>query len=244
MLPPVQARDLFDLSAAMRDASRSRDARTAVRARSCDQLRGLPAARLARVVRLEPEPDVRAPRRAAALALLLAGLHEHGGRLAGRAREPHRRGCDRRRAARRVARGAALRRRELRADERAARRERGGLDRPRPDVLAAARARAGRGARARADSGEDPELRRRAVGPASRALREGASRSIPGRRRSAIRRPRRTSRPRSRSSARRAAREPRLPARRRVGLERSREHRRATHRCSGTSSSTSRSTER
>ena len=63
-----------------------------------------------RVVRLEPEPNVRAADERAALALLLAGLHDARRKLAGGAREPDRRGRDRRRPARRLERVAALRR--------------------------------------------------------------------------------------------------------------------------------------
>ena len=188
---------------AMRHCRRVLDRREREPARRGDQLRVVPAARLARVVRREPEPDVRAPDATAALALLLAGLHEHDGRLAGGARQPHRRRCDRSPAA------TTARSRRSTTSTRAtspmnaplvvsaAR-----LDRPRPDVLAAARARADRRARARRDSREDPELRRRAVGSRARlrvaAVGEGLP-IDPGA--AALRRPvgaRRTSRPPSR----------------------------------------------
>ena len=88
---PVQARDLFDLSAAMWDAWAAYDPTARLlrhregaggrrRARATrDQLRGLPAAALAGVVRREPRPDVRAADEAAAGALLLARLHGTAG---------------------------------------------------------------------------------------------------------------------------------------------------------------------
>ncbi len=164
---PVQARDLFDLSAAMNEAwakaQPTQSARETAISYAAYRLLLWRASFGSNLSRTFARPDD-----AVARALLLAGLHEHGGQLAGRAREPHRGGCDRRRRARRIARGAALRRRGLRADERAARRRPGGLDRSRSDLLAAARARADRGARSRRDPGEDPELRRLAVGPRAR----------------------------------------------------------------------------
>ena len=61
-----------------------------------------------------------APHEPDAVALLLARLHEHGGNLTGCARQPDRRGRDRLRQARRLARSAALRRPDLRPAERAA----------------------------------------------------------------------------------------------------------------------------
>ena len=95
-----------------------------VRPQRRDQLRRLPGAPLGRVLRLEPEPDVRPADARAARALLLAGLHHHERRVAGGAREPDRRSRDRRRPARRLERVAALRRPDLHVAEPAA-------DRPR-----------------------------------------------------------------------------------------------------------------
>ena len=48
-----------------------------LRPQRSDQLRGLPGAALAGVLRLEPEPNVRSADEGAARALLLAGLHRH-----------------------------------------------------------------------------------------------------------------------------------------------------------------------
>ena len=84
------------------------------------QLCGVPAPPLARLLRLEPEHDVRDADEPHALALLLAGLHAHRRRPARRRREPRRGRRDRRRQNRRIARGDALRRSELRADQPAA----------------------------------------------------------------------------------------------------------------------------
>ena len=140
------------------------DGRTA-RPRDCDQLRRLPATRLARVVRGEPRTDIRAPQRAPARALPLTRFHTCLRRLSSGAREPHRRSSDRRRPPRRLERGAALRRPELHAGERAVARRCFRLDRSRPDVLAAAgplaKGRPGR----RLGPGGRPDVRGFAVGP-------------------------------------------------------------------------------
>ena len=109
---PVQARDLFDVSSAMWNAWAAAP-RTRLRPRRRDQLRRLPRAALAGVLRLEPEPDVRPADERAARALLLAGLHHQPRRLAGGAGKPDRRSRDRRRPARRLERVAALRRPDL-----------------------------------------------------------------------------------------------------------------------------------
>ena len=86
---------------------------------------------LGRLLRLEPEPHVRAPDERAARALLLARLHRHERTIAGGARKPDRRGRDRRRPARRLERVAALRRPDLHVAEPAADRPRGRFHRAR-----------------------------------------------------------------------------------------------------------------
>src|SRR4051794_6107959 len=127
------------------------------------QLRRLPAPRLARLARRQSAGRTRRPEGAAASPLLRPGIHLDARRLARDRREPHRRGRHRRRPPGRVERGTALRGYDLRVAERAARALAAGDDGARPDVLAAARARAHRAA-----------VRGRAVGPRPRLRRDGA----------------------------------------------------------------------
>ena len=96
---------------------------------------------------------------------------EHRGRLARGARQPHRRGRDRRRARRRLAGGAPLRRHRLPAGEPAAGRGRAGRPDGRPEPVAAARAGADRGAERPADP--------RATSSASSGRTGGTSRRSP-----------------------------------------------------------------
>ena len=164
---PVQARDLFDVS--VRDVGRLEGERRGqrVRPRRGDQLCRLPGAPLGRLLRLEPEPHVRAPDERAARALLLAGLHRHERTIAGGARKPDRRGRDRRRPARRLERVAALRRPDLHVAEPAPDRPRGRFHRGERGLLAAAGARGDPAAQPDGGAGGRAELRRRGVGPRS-----------------------------------------------------------------------------
>ena len=141
---PVQARDLFHLSAAMWDAWAAYDpsargyfvstkasaSDVPVRTRRGDQLRRLPPPPLAGVVRREPRTHLRAARPQAAVALPVSRRHGDYGFGAGRDREPHRRRRDRLRGKGRLVRAVALRRSELHAaEQRSARRGAGRLRR-------------------------------------------------------------------------------------------------------------------
>ena len=151
--PPVQARDLFDVSAAMWDAWAAYDPKLADTSTEKAAQRTLRRRAMQRSA-MRPTGSCSGARRTARtsnrtfarltidfVALLLAGLHEHGRRLAGGPRQPHRGGRDRRRPERRLDGAPHY------ADPRSRRRTRRscvepGGRRPRPDVLAAARARA------------------------------------------------------------------------------------------------------
>ena len=135
-----------------------------VRPQRRDQLRRLPRAPLASVLRLEPEPNVRPADAKAACALLLARVHHHAWRVAGGAGQPDRRRRDRRRPARRLERIAALRRPDLHVSQPAPdlpleRLHRGGFD-----LLDSAGARNDPAAQPYAGAHQDPELRRCGVG--------------------------------------------------------------------------------
>ncbi len=164
---PVQARDLFDLSAAMWNAWKASRGDGASARDACDQLRGLPGASLAGVLRLELEPKLRPADESAAHAVLLARLRDHGRRLTRGARQPHRRRRDRRRPARRLERVAALRRPDLHAAQPAPDRPRSRLHGAGRDLLAAAGARDDPAGEPDGGAGEGPDLRRRGVGTRS-----------------------------------------------------------------------------
>ena len=193
---PVQARDLFDLSTAISQAwsatSGQQNRETAISYAAY------------RLLVWRASYGANLDRAFALLTGRLRGLclspdfTAHLRRHSGRARQPHRRRRDRRRAARRLERGAPLRRPELHPGERAAARPGSRLDGARPDVLAAARALRRRPPRAAARS---RRTSRRSKARSGAACARSPRASRPARRASATRRAPRTSRPRSRRSA-------------------------------------------
>ena len=149
----VQARDLYLTSLATWRAVPSRA--HAHRSQHRDQLRESPPAALARVVQQEPRKHVRHDRR----RVLQAGPGSTG-----RGRQAHRRRAHRAEPERRLERAPPLRRPHVHAAERTARAGAARRRRPRPDVLAAARTRAGLSARLRRGPRAGADVRRRAMG--------------------------------------------------------------------------------
>ena len=151
----------------LRDVGRLEDERAGrrLRPRRSDQLRRLPGASLAGVLRLEPEPDVRPADERDARALLLARLRHEERTVAGGAGKPDRGRRDRRRPARRLERVAALRRPDVHVAEPAPDRPRSRFHRGERGLLAAAGARGDPAAQPGGGAGGHPELRRRGVGP-------------------------------------------------------------------------------
>ena len=147
--PTVHARNLFHTSAAMWDAWAAYDPDAEgyfvdekheaddVRARRGGELRRLPGPPPPLLLRRRAPGNVRRAGRDHGVPLLPDRLHQHRGRLARGARQPHRPGRDRRGARRRLAGAAPLRRHRLPAGEPAAGGGRPGRPDGRPEPVAA-----------------------------------------------------------------------------------------------------------